>query len=218
MQSRSPAAALVLWLGLSRTAPNRERVRQAGVLPRMALAYSRKNPRLALAFAAAFIGRGDFTVIGYFFSLWVTQVGIAEGLSAGQSLARAGMLFGVIQLAAVAWAFAMGMIMDRVNRVTGIALAFGLATSGYAALGQVGDPFAPGALLGQEARVEHRGPVVDCSTSGRGGRLSMVLSLRSNQRLGMAATRSRARSTARRAVITSTQALTAGKSSRLTPA
>lgn len=176
------AVALVLWLGLPRTAPNRERARQAGVLPQMAraLAYSRQNPRLALAFAAAFIGRGDFTVIGYFFSLWVTQVGIAEGLTAGQSLARAGMLFGIIQLAAVAWAFAMGMIMDRVNRVTGIALAFGLATVGYAVLGQVGDPFAPGffgiallvgagessvivaagALLGQEARVEHRGPVV----------------------------------------------------------
>jgi MFS family permease len=174
--------SVILWLGLPRTAPNRERARRAGVLPQMvqALAYSRQNPRLALAFAAAFIGRGDFTVIGYFFSLWVTQVGIAEGLSAGQSLARAGMLFGVIQLAAVVWAFAMGMIMDRVNRVTGIALAFGLAAVGYGILGQVSDPFAPGffgiallvgagessvivaagALLGQEARLEHRGPIV----------------------------------------------------------
>jgi len=172
----------ILWLGLPRASPNRERARSLGLLPqlRQALAYGGENPRLALAYAAAFIGRGDFTVIGYFFSLWVTQTGIAEGMTTGQSLARAGMLFGLIQAAAVAWALVMGMIMDRVNRVTGLAIAFALATVGYAVLGNVTNPFDPGflaiallvgigessvivaagALLGQEARIEYRGPIV----------------------------------------------------------
>ena len=48
-----------------------------------------KNPRLALAFAAAFIGRGDLIVVGLFFSLWVTQYGGDQGLSTADSVAKA---------------------------------------------------------------------------------------------------------------------------------
>ncbi|MEZ5565031.1 MAG: MFS transporter [Gammaproteobacteria bacterium] len=141
---------------------------------------ARSNPRLGLAFGGAFIGRGDFVVIGTFFSLWVTQAGIEAGMTTAGAMARGGMLFGILQLAAMGWAFFMGLIVDRLNRVTGVCVAFGLATVSYFLLGQVADPFAgsfipiallagmgevsvivaTGALLGQEAAIEHRGPIV----------------------------------------------------------
>jgi MFS family permease len=138
------------------------------------------NPRLAVAYGAAFIGRGDFVIIGAFFSLWITQASIAAGLPPAQGLARAGMLFGILQVAAMGWAFFMGLIVDRVNRMTGLCIALTLAAVGYGLLGRVEDPFGPGfipiivlvgmgeisvivasgALLGQEAALAERGPVV----------------------------------------------------------
>ena len=141
---------------------------------------ARANPRLAVAYGAAFIGRGDFVIIGAFFSLWITQAGMAAGLTPAASVARGGMLFGILQLAAMGWAFFMGMIADRVDRITGLCIALGLATAGYLLLGQVDDPFgrgfipvailvgmgeisvivASGALLGQEAPAVGRGPVI----------------------------------------------------------
>jgi MFS family permease len=138
------------------------------------------QPRLALAYGSAFIGRGDFTVIGAFFSLWITQAGLEAGLSTAASLARGGMLFGILQGAAMVWAFGFGMLADRLNRVTTLCVALALAGGSYLLLSTVSDPFAAsfipiallvgmgevsvivasGALLGQEARVELRGPVV----------------------------------------------------------
>jgi MFS family permease len=142
--------------------------------------FGRANPRLALAYGAAFIGRGDFVIIGAFFSLWVTQAGIAAGMSPAAGIARGGMLFGILQLAAMGWAFFMGMIADRVDRVTGLCVALAIASVAYFLLGQVDDPFArgfipvavlvgvgeisvivaSGALLGQEVPADGRGPVV----------------------------------------------------------
>ena len=138
------------------------------------------NPRLAIAYSGAFIGRGDFVVVGSYFSLWITQAGIESGMTPAASLARGGMLFGILQMAAMGWAFFMGMIADRVDRMTGVSIAFGLAAASYLLLGQVDDPFASGfipvvlfvgigevsvivatgALLGQEAPRGERGPVV----------------------------------------------------------
>ena len=145
-----------------------------------AMGAARGNPRLALAYGAAFIGRGDFTVIGVYFSLWIVQAGRDLGMTSGVALARAGMLFGIVQGAAMFCAFFMGMIVDRINRITGLCLALTLAGAGYLLMGQVEDPFGPafvpialllgmgeiavivtaGALLGQEVPAENRGPIV----------------------------------------------------------
>jgi MFS family permease len=175
-------AALAVAVGLPRPKPAHAALAHQGLLSGVADAARAgfRRPRLALAYGSAFIGRGDFTVIGAFFSLWITQEGLEAGLSTAASLARGGMLFGILQGAAMAFAFCMGIIVDRVNRVTALCLALSLAGAGYLLLGRIGDPFAPGfipvallvgmgevsvivasgALLGQEAPLESRGPVV----------------------------------------------------------
>lgn len=147
------------------------------------LTEAKRNPRIALAYTSAFIARGDLVVVGTFFSLWFVQVGVDQGLTTGQAMARAGFLFGaVIQFSAMCWAFVMGLICDRINRTTAVAVAFGIATIGYCGLGLIGDPFAAGSLivfacivtgmgetstvvasgtlLGQEAPAHYRGAVV----------------------------------------------------------
>ncbi len=139
-----------------------------------------KNPRLALAFLAAFIGRGDLVVIGTFFSLWIVQAGTDIGMATADSLAKSGMLFGLINLSAMAWAFFMGLIADKFDRVSGLAFALLIASIGYTLMGTIADPFgsniyvmciilgigeisvivSAGALLGQQAPKERRGAVV----------------------------------------------------------
>jgi MFS family permease len=139
-----------------------------------------RRPRMLLAFLAAFIGRGDLVVIGTFFSLWVVQLGNDLGMDSGESLGKAGMLFGLIQLSAMFWAFFMGMIVDKLGRVSGLSLALFIAAIGYTLMGTIADPFgsniylmcvilgigeisvivSAGALLGQEAPTQIRGAVV----------------------------------------------------------
>lgn len=176
--------ALLLHLGLKGGPPPEVKDRPSVLKNLMrGITEAKRNPRIALAFASAFIARGDLVVVGTFFSLWFVQVGVDQGLSPGQAMGRAGFLFGaVIQLSALCWAFCMGLICDWINRTTAVALAFGIATIGYLWLGSIADPFAAGSLivfacivtgmgetstvvssgtlLGQEAPAQYRGAVV----------------------------------------------------------
>ena len=178
------ATAVLLQLGLKAGPPPEVKDRPS-VLKNLGrgITEAKRNPRIALAFASAFIARGDLVVVGTFFSLWFVQVGVDQGMTTGQAMARAGFLFGaVIQLSALCWAFIMGVICDKVNRITAVSIAFAIASIGYLSLGLVDDPFAAGiwiilaciitgmgetstvissgALLGQEAPAQYRGAVV----------------------------------------------------------
>ena len=102
-------------------------------------------------------------------------------MTMGEGLARAGMLFGLIQFSAMAWAFFIGMIADKYDRTIALALGLGIATLGYGGMGlMVSDPFTSqiipycivlgmgetsviitaGALLGQEMPKGRRSAVV----------------------------------------------------------
>ncbi len=145
------------------------------------LTAARHNPRIALTFMTAFAGRGDIVVVGIYFSLWMIQAGASTGMTSSEALARGGLMFAAIQAAALAWAPIMGLLMDRLNRVTGLAIAMSLASASYLVMGQMNDPFnvalivpaciflgmgevsaiiSAAALFGQEAPVRTRGAIV----------------------------------------------------------
>ncbi len=176
----SLVVAIILYLGLFRGG-NKDT--EAEPLLRqlsegVKLGFAR--PRLAVAFGGAFIGRGDFAVVGTFFSLWLTQRGIENGMTAAEALAIAGPLFGMIQLCAFPWAPVMGVISDRLNRLTAVSIGLTVAGCGYLLMSQVTDPFSSeiypavvllgmgetsvivsvGALIGQEATGKYRGSIV----------------------------------------------------------
>lgn len=177
-------AAIVLRAGLAAGAPGGalQGAEHASLFSGLRYGVRRgwNNPRLAVAFGAAFIGRGDLVVVGSFLTLWVTQAGIDHGLTTGESVGRAGMMFGIVQLSGMACAYFMGMLADRINRITGLCIALTMAAIGYAAMGLFADPFdgsmfalavllgageisvivTAGSLLGQEAGWKNRGAVI----------------------------------------------------------
>ncbi len=174
--------ALVLSKGLPAELGKSKSPQKSGVVERFrrGMIEGFRNPRLAIAFGAAFIGRGDLVVVGNFLTLRITQHGIDQGLTTAEASGKAFMMFGIVQIAALCWAFFMGLIADRRNRMTAVCIALALATVGYSLVGGADDPFAAsfipiaillgmgevsvivtgGALFGQEARVNIRGALV----------------------------------------------------------
>ena len=172
--------ALILRLGLSPGTVNINRRDSSLTVAAKGFAAARENPRVLLAYGMAFASRGDLAVLTVFFSLWIVQAGTELGWSAAESTVKAGMLFGLSQGAGLLWSYPMGMVLDRLHRMTAMCFAFGLAAAGYFFLGQISDPFgsiiiiacvmagmgeasvmvAGGVLIGQEAPAKSRGAVL----------------------------------------------------------
>jgi MFS family permease len=172
---------VLIWAGLKRgvTASDPE---QLSVLSKLGagLRIAVDNPRVAVAYGAAFIGRGDLVIITTFLSLWVVQYGAANGIDTAESLKKAGILFAVVQGSALIWSYFMGLLADKLNRLTALGLGLGIATVGYTGMGFLADPFsaiaiptavvlgigeisvliAAGALVGQDAPIKIRGTII----------------------------------------------------------
>ena len=105
------------------------------------LRRAKQNPKLALAFGAAFVGRGDLVIIGTFLPLWAMQMGLEDGMTTGQAMGQAGILLFVNQAAVSGWAYFAGMMNDRFDKISVLALSFTFAAVGYFGLWLVADPF-----------------------------------------------------------------------------
>jgi MFS family permease len=101
-----------------------------------------RNPRIAVSYASAFAGRGDVVVIGTSVSLWGTPAGMARGMTEADALAKATIVFAVLQTASLLAAPLIGILNDRINRVTALVFGMTLAAIGYIAFGLQADPFS----------------------------------------------------------------------------
>ena len=138
------ALAAVLFWGLKPGAPAQLGKRDPLLATlRIGLAAAR-NPRVALAYSAGLVSRADLAVVSTFLTLWLVQEGIAQGLSTGDALKKATLFYVIIQAMAVPWAPIFGWILDRVDRVAGLAGAMVLAGIGYSSLGMLENPLGPG--------------------------------------------------------------------------
>jgi len=172
--------AVILRVGLATGTTHINRRDSSLKVAIQGFAAARENPRILLAYGMAFASRGDLAVLTVFFSLWLVQAGNDLGLTAAESTIKAGKLFGLSQLVGLLWSYPIGIILDRLQRMTAMCIAFGLAAVGYFALGQIDDPFgtviivacvlagmgessamiAGGVLIGQEAPAKSRGAVL----------------------------------------------------------
>jgi MFS family permease len=173
--------AVILRLGLKGGTPSGKREQDTPVLQKFRIGISQaRNPRIFLAYLAAGVSRGDLIVVSTFFSLWLVQAGVANGLETEDALAQGGKFFGVVQLVALLWAPVSGIIIDKFNRVTALCIAMALAAAGYLSVGAVADPtsnimylaaiilgmgevnavLAAQGLVAQEAPKEHRGAII----------------------------------------------------------
>jgi MFS family permease len=138
-----------------------------------------RNPRIALAYISAFTARGDVVITGLFVALWAQQAGWALKMHPGESMAIASVTIVVMNIASMAWSAIFGHIMDRINRVSAIVFAQGLAACGYLSMMFVSSPLdyamlpafillgagmtsammASFGVIGQEANYKERGAV-----------------------------------------------------------
>ncbi|WP_295539417.1 MFS transporter [uncultured Thiohalocapsa sp.] len=139
-----------------------------------------RNPRVLLAYAAAFIARGDQSINAAFLILWGTLAGRAAGMTNAEAVMNGTLIFVIAQIAALLWAPVMGPILDRMDRVTGLAVCMVLAAVGNLALLLLDDPYgdyrlvffilqgigqisvflAAQSLIGQETPRNQRGSVL----------------------------------------------------------
>jgi MFS family permease len=139
--------AAVLFWGLRPGAPSQLGKRDPLLATlRIGLAAAR-NPRVALAYSAGLVSRADLAVVSTFLTLWLVQEGMAQGLSTGDALKKATLFYVIIQAMAVPWAPIFGWILDRVDRVMGLAGAMVLAGIGYASLGMLQNPLGSGMYI-----------------------------------------------------------------------
>ena len=106
-----------------------------------------KNPRILLSYAAAFVARGDQSIIGTFLPLWGTTAGIAAGMEPAEAVKKGMMIFIISQAAALLWAPVIGPLIDRWNRVTALMVCMALASVGYLSLGLIGNPHESGSII-----------------------------------------------------------------------
>ncbi len=152
-----------------------------------------RNPRILLSYGAAFIGRADVSIKGMFISLWAVSAAPDAGLTTAEALARGGQLIGILSVIGILWVGVYGWLLDRINRVTGLAIAMGLAGVGYSsmwfvtspldfanlpafvvlAIGQMSVICASVTLVGQEAKPAERGAVI--SMNGFFGAIGIFL-------------------------------------------
>lgn len=141
------ALAAVLMVGLKPGAPAQLGQREP-LLATMRIGLSAaRNPRVALSYAAAVVSRADMSVVSTFLTLWLVQEGLSQGLTTGEALKKATFFYVVIQALAIPWAPIFGWILDRVDRVVGLAIGMTVAGIGYSSLGLLEDPLGPGMYI-----------------------------------------------------------------------
>jgi NAD(P)-dependent dehydrogenase (short-subunit alcohol dehydrogenase family)/drug/metabolite transporter (DMT)-like permease len=101
-----------------------------------------KNPAILLAYAAAFVSRGDLALVGSFLILWLNKYGLQNGLSEVEANKQAQLGFVIVQSAALLAAPIVGILSDRLNRVTAVMLAVGISAIGYSSLSLVDNPLS----------------------------------------------------------------------------
>ncbi|MCC7330574.1 MAG: MFS transporter [Gammaproteobacteria bacterium] len=139
-------SAVVVARGLQPgTGISREQRLSVGELVHSGLAAAR-NPRIAFAYACAFIARGDMVVVGAFVNLWGTHAAMAAGHDPAVASAEGRMLFVIATASGLFWLPIMGYLLDRVNRVSGALLGMALAAAGFMFTDLVDDPLARSSL------------------------------------------------------------------------
>ncbi len=175
------AVALLIVLGLKGGTPVHKRDRP-GVRELFVSGFAQvRNPRILLAYCAAFIARGDQSVNANFLILWGTTAGIAAGMGNAQAVKQGTFIFVMTQIAALVWSPILGPLIDRLDRVTALAVCMVLAAIGNFSLLLLDNPLAGGlvvvffiligigqisvylgaqSLIGQEAPKRERGSVI----------------------------------------------------------
>ena len=97
------------------------------------------NPRIAVAYAGAFVARSDLVILGSFLTLWGRFAVESAGLTGSEAQAMSVRPFAVAQTAGLLWIVVLGFLLEKRDRLLALGVAFGVATIGYLGMWFVGD-------------------------------------------------------------------------------
>jgi MFS family permease len=143
--------AIALWFGLKKGVPQAVLDRRARGESKLSffaslsegIAAGKRNPRIALSYVAAFVARGDLAIVGLFAIAWGKKAAIEAGMPTAEALSAGLVPFIVAQSAALLWPAFIAVPLDRLHRLTSIAMCMLLGAIGYCALIAVDNPLAP---------------------------------------------------------------------------
>jgi len=139
--------ALVIALTLKPGAPRQLEKREPLLATFKVGLRAARNGRIALAYAAASVSRGDLSVMSTFFTLWLTQEGIRQGMPTAEAAQTALTFYLVVQGATLPWAPIAGYFLDRIDRLHGLAIAMAVAGVGYGSLWLLDNPIGNGMYI-----------------------------------------------------------------------
>ena len=139
-----------------------------------------KNPRIAVAYAGAFVARSDLVILGSFLTLWGRFAVESAGITGSEAQAMSVRPFAVAQTAGLLWIVLLGFLLEKRDRLLALAVAFAVATVGYLGMwfvddllalssipllcllgaGQISAFWGATTLIGREAPKASRGTVV----------------------------------------------------------
>jgi len=128
-------SAVIYMLGLKPGTPGAKEERPSTKeLIKSGFTEAVKNPRVALAYACGFVARGDQVILGTFTVLWGTRVGIERfGMDYATASGKGALIFAIAGTASLLWLPLLGIVMDKINRVSAVILCMTCAALGYAA-------------------------------------------------------------------------------------
>lgn len=139
-----------------------------------------KNPRIAVAYAGAFVARSDLVILGSFLTLWGRFAVESAGMTGSEAQAMSVRPFAAAQTAGLLWIVLLGFLLEKRDRLFALVVAFGVATVGYLGMwfvddllsvrsipllcllgaGQISAFWGATTLIGREAPKASRGSVV----------------------------------------------------------
>ncbi|WP_295445520.1 MFS transporter [uncultured Thiodictyon sp.] len=189
------AVAVLVAVGLKGGTPMHRRDRP-GVRELFVSGFAAaRNPRILLAYSAAFIARGDQSVNAIFMILWGTTAGLAAGMGNAQAVKQGMFFFVIAQVSALLWSPVLGPLLDRLDRATALGVCMLLAAIGNFSLlflesplsanawvfsiligiGQISVYLGAQSLIGQEAPTRQRGSIIGAfNVSGAIGILAIT--------------------------------------------
>jgi len=125
-------SAIVFYLGLKQGTPGTKEQRPSTrELIKGGITEALINPRIALSYCCGFVARSDQVIMGTFTVLWGAKIGIAQGMDFATASGKGALLFAIAGTASLLWLPVLGIVMDRVNRVTGVIFCMTSAALGY---------------------------------------------------------------------------------------
>jgi MFS family permease len=142
------AIAVLMFIGLRKGVANQEAQRVPILRQLQEGITEARRPIIALAYAASFVARGNLAVVGTFFTLWATIYGTTVlGMSAADALAKGGSVVAISYGASLLSAPIFGILADRINRISALALTLAISAVGYSSTYFVEDPFSMGSII-----------------------------------------------------------------------